>query len=429
MDIQVILQMFGIIGVISIVSIILYLFTSIGKNVTRLKVAEKYPSIKSSDFLLNLATGSGGNVHSFDVENCQIFSDNEAYFQALLEDVSKAKESISLMTYAWDYDECSQKLFEALAEAVERGVTVRLLVDAFGSQMTRKDIKRLEAKGMIISLFRPFEIGKISIYFARLHRRAFIFDGKIGYFGGAGISKMWLQKHSENSEVFKDVMYRVTGVAVFPIASTFGELWSAGTSVVTQDLFHNDLFFSRSETINSFSLSHAPRKDIHPLTYAYWYSFMCAKKEIVVVSPYFIPGVALMDILCEKAKSGVRVKVITQGTYESSFVLFTNRSYYQRLLECGVEVYEYKKQHLHTKLTIIDSCFTICGSANFDIRSQRINHEFIFGIQSEEFAKRNLDIIASYDPVLEKIDKEAWNNRPIWKIVLERSLRQFSEQF
>ena len=431
MDIQLIFQVLGVIGFVSIISAILYLFTSIGKNVTKLSVVEKFPAINSLDFLLNLATGTGGNIHKFDTNNCQIFYDNDKYLQALLKDITEAKDSISLLTYAWEYDEYSKKIFDALAEAVKRGVVVRLLIDAHGSQISSSDIDKIKAEGILVSLFRPLEIGKLSIYMARVHRRAFIFDGKIGYFGGAGISKMWLSKLEETNKVFEDTMYRVTGEAVLPIASTFGELWTSGSAEVAQDLFIKESLLNDNDSkiINSFSLSHAPRIDVHPLTYAYWYSFMCAKKEIVIVSPYFVPGMVLMDILCKKALSGVKVKLIVQGTYEFGIVQFMNHSYYQRLLECGIEVYEYKKPHLHTKVTVIDNCFTICGSANFDIRSQRINHEFIFGIQSEDFAKRNLNIISSYKPNLEKIVKAEWEKRPAWKMVSERILKQFSEQF
>ena len=328
----------------------------------------------------------------------------------------------------WEYDTISSKFFDALKAAVMRGVEVNLLIDSFGSSIDKKIIKELEDLGIHIQIFRPFKIGKVSLYAGRAHRRAFIFDSRLGYFGGSSISKKWFTKRRKDQVVYDDIMYRVTGEAVAHLESSFGELWSSYSGIILQGKRITREVDS-SMSINAFSLSHIPRMDIHPITYTFWYACMCARAEIVIINPYFIPGTTLLNILCQKAKSGVRVQVITQGTSEMFFVQGACHSYYETLLACGVEIYEHTKPHLHTKVLVIDKHFTIGGSLNFDIRSQRINHELVFGVQSDTFASDNLEVLKIYQPFLKKINLDVWRKRPYIHKLFENSMHYLSEQF
>ena len=127
-----------------------------------------------------------------------------------------------------------------------------------------------------------------------------------------------------------------------------------------------------------------------------WYSLLCARDEIIICTPYFVPGRRIMNVLVRQAKAGVKVKVLTQGTDELWFVRDTARQYYDELLAAGAEVFEYTQPHLHTKLVVIDKAWTLFGSANVDIRSQRINHENILCIQDKAIADKNLQVIKNY---------------------------------
>jgi len=427
MDIISILLALGIIGFFALVSAILYLFTSFGKNVTTLATLDKTPAVTTQAFLANIATSCGGSLLHFPTDSCQILNDNTTYFKTLLADIRQAKTSIVLLTYVWKSDEYSAELFDSLCAAAQRQVVVRLLVDAEGGTISAKTITKLREAGVEIYFFRPFEIGKLSLYISRVHRRAFLIDGTIGYFGGMSLSKRWFKTALDKDYVYTDIMYRTTGEAVAPIASTFGELWSAYSGTIAQDLVSPDTFLNRRQS-NAFSLSHSPRQDVHPLTYAFWYAIMCAKEEIIIVNPYFIPGKAIAKILCQKAQAGVRVKIITQGTSETRLVQASCRSYYQQLLTAGVEIYEHQQKHLHTKVLVVDSYFTIAGSANLDLRSQRINLEFIIGIQSAEFATKHLEIITSYQTDLKQINRRDWVNRPWYRKLIQHTLHLFSEQ-
>lgn len=420
---------FAAIGVSSVVGIILYLFSTIGKNANPLRISESYPSVRSEQFLLNAAVASNASLTNFSVEQCKVFSENRQYFESLLDDIGKAKKSIALMTYVWEEDEISERVFVALKAACQRGVMVRLLIDAYGNTITKRRLRELSESGVRVVLFRPFAPGKISRYYSRVHRRAYIFDGQIGYFGGSAISKRWFKTAKQNDYAFDDIMYRVTGEPVLPIAAAFGELWSAYGGVIAQDLYvPHPKTKPTPISKNALALAHSPQVDVHPLTYLLWYSCMCAQDSITIVNPYFIPGHALVELLCSKAKAGVRVKIITQGTNQMWYVRAASQYVYDTLLECGVEIYEHMRPHLHSKVMIVDEHLTLCGSANFDIRSQRINFELVLAVQSDEFARQNLAIFKEYKPVAKPIELDSWRKRSWRQQLVERLVSQFNEQ-
>lgn len=427
--ILIVLAALGLAGIFGFLVLFSILFTSIGKNVGDIAVSEAVPSVKNPQFIANLATISGGQLHHFDESKCEIFTDNEIYFERLLADIAKAKDNICIVTYVWEYDEYSKEFFNSLKEAAERGVKVRLLIDAHGSTVKDKTLEKLRNAGLMVSVFRPFRLGKLTLYYARVHRRAYIFDGKVGYFGGAAISRQWFKRSLPNDFVYHDVMYRVRGSLVEPIAGSFGELWSTCANNIAQDMYLLEENPISRQSVNAVTLSHIPRIDVHPLTNAFWYICMAAQEEISLVTPYFVPGKALADLLCQKARSGVRIKIVTQGTKEIWPVQIAARSYYAELLDAGVEIFEHQVPHLHTKILIIDNHFTLAGSANFDIRSQRINHEFVAGVQSSEFATKNKELLQAYEADLKQVDAEAWHHRPLYKRVVEKIMLGLSEQF
>lgn len=425
--IEVITIAFALVGVVALATLVLFLFSSVGKCVENMYIKSAVASIGSKEFLTHVAVTSGGEVISFDQDQCEIFTDNKQWFERLTQDVKTAQVYISISTYIWEEDEASVTFFKALIDAVNRGVEVRLLIDSFGSSMKKELIERLKSSGIIVKHFRPFAFGKLSFYFSRNHRRSYIFDGTVAYIGGASVSEKWFRNHGKKFTPYEDVMYRMKGQAVFQASIAFGELWTAASGEVLQ-LPSSDLN-TEANQLNALFLNHSPRVDVHPYTYLLWYSCMAAKEKIIICSPYVVPGEAMAKLLIQKARSGVSIQIITQGTKEIWFVSRTGQSYYESFLEAGIQIYEYRgPAHLHTKLTVIDDLWTIIGSANFDIRSQRINHESVLGVSDQPFAARNSHIAAGYIENARNIELERWRRRPYSRKILEKMLTSLSEQ-
>lgn len=415
-------------GWVALVSVLIHYFSPAGKCVKYMSVSKSVPSIESNNFLLNAAVASGAELTYFNAEQCEILSDNRTWYLSLTKDVEHASRSIYISTYIWEADEVSGEFFAALVRAVKRGVEVRLLMDDFGNSLSKEVIQKLKDGGIKVKRFRPLKFGKLSFYFSRNHRRSYIFDEEVAYIGGASVSKRWFVRPSRKFSTYNDVMYRYSGSAVRQALAAFGELWTATGGEVLQFPLA-DVLTRGNEYYNSLFLNHAPRVDIHPYTYLLWYSCMVAKKSIVLCSPYMLPGEAMSQLLIQKAKAGVSVTLITQGTNEIWFVSEAGRSYYEQFLQAGITIYECQgNAHLHAKISIVDDSWSMVGSANFDTRSQRINHESILGVQSKSFAERNMKILGGYIATAKQIDLKEWQRRPFYKKILEQSLSFFSEQ-
>lgn len=418
----------AIVGWAALLSAVIHFFSPAGKCVKHMSISTSVPSIESENFLLNAAVTSGAELIHFNAEQCEILSDNRTWYLSLTKDVEHATRSIYISTYIWEADEVSGEFFAALVRAVKRGVEVRLLMDDFGNSLTAAVMQKLKDGGIKVKRFRPLKLGKLSFYFSRNHRRSYIFDEETAYIGGASVSKRWFVRPSRTVDTYTDVMYRFGGSAVRQALAAFGELWTATGGEVLQFPFP-EILTEGSQYHNALFLNHAPRVDIHPYTYLLWYSCMVAKKNIVLCSPYLLPGEAMAELLVQKARAGISVTLITQGTNEIWFVSAAGRNYYEQFLNAGITIYEcHGEAHLHAKMSIIDDSWSMVGSANFDLRSQRINHESILGVQSKSFAERNSKILEGYISSAKKIDLKEWQQRPFYNKLLQKSLSYFGEQ-
>lgn len=418
-----------VLGVFGIIFFISYFFTAIGKNTHLLKTAEKLFSVESLEFLYTVSSITKSAPQHVTPDDIEIISTNEVFYKSLLSDIENAQQKISIVTYVWADDESTNRLFSALKSAVHRGVAVRLLIDSFGSSIPQSVIDDLSASGMRVEKFRPFQIGKISQYSVRTHRRSFVFDDMVAYIGGGSLARTWLKNTLTDEFTYHDMMYRCTGNSVLAAISAFHELWISVTGEVVQLASIETFNIPDSCQPNFVSLVHTPQIDIHPFTYVLWYSLMCARKEIIMCSPYFVPGRRITDVLIRKARAGIKIKLITQGTDELWFVRDTARQYYDELIAAGIEIYEYQIPHLHAKVIVVDRVWTLFGSANVDIRSQRINHENIFCIQNDEIAVKNLAVIDGYLKNSIYLKKTHWQKWPWWRKIRAKIIKNFSEQF
>jgi cardiolipin synthase len=103
--------------------------------------------------------------------------------------------------------------------------------------------------------------------------------------------------------------------------------------------------------------------------------FFAARHELTVTTPYYVPDSSIQNALCAAAWRGVKTKIIFPARNDSFIVGAASRSYYQELLDAGVEIYEYQHGVLHTKSLTLDGEVTLIGSANMDRRSFELNYE------------------------------------------------------
>jgi cardiolipin synthase len=151
-----------------------------------------------------------------------------------------------------------------------------------------------------------------------------------------------------------------------------------------------------------------------------------AQEEILITTPYFIPGESMLEALTIAALSGLSVKLLVPGVSDSKLVNTAARSYYEELLKAGVEIYQYQKGFVHAKTLVADGKLSVIGTANMDYRSFELNFEVNALIYDCDFSRKLREVFYNDLKDAEKIDPVAWANRSVFKQMKEKVARLLS---
>jgi cardiolipin synthase A/B len=358
-----------------------------------------------------------------------ILQNGDAFYPAMLEAIRNAKDSINFEVYIFEPDEIGRQFMDAFKERARAGTEVRLLLDGFGGiKMTKRYRDELQEAGVLVSRFRPFLLRNLVRFYKRTHRRAIVIDGRIGFTGGAAVSKKW-KGNVSNPHEWRDSMTRVTGPMVAGIQSAFANNWVYCTGEVIAGPRFFPLFEPGAGPCG-LSVVSSPSDALQPIRLLFWVSFINAQQRLWICNSYFIPDDRLRSAAIERAKSGVDVRILVPGNHTDALpVQAAGRSYYQELLEAGVRIFEFQPAMMHAKTTVVDGVWSIVGSANLDERSMELNEENVLGIADKDFAQsieRGLtaDFARSREILLEE-----WRKRSILHRCMERVCKILIEQY
>ncbi|AEI63551.1 phospholipase D-like domain-containing protein [Corallococcus macrosporus] len=293
--------------------------------------------------------------------------ENGYIFDAIEEEILAARTSIHITSYIWRPGEPSDRLVRALA-ARRPGVACRVLVDPLGSVNFEAVRPALAASGCDARYFRPIQGDFAALDAVRLrarsHRKLVVRDGEVGITGGWGIWKSWMG-NAQSAEYWRDMNIRVEGPAVREMQVAFAQNWQeAGGDFLPATDFPEPRYAGDARagfvasTDNRF-LSDARRMTL--LTIA------AARERLWIANSYFIPSDAISDMLLEKVKQGVDVRVIVPGRHHDvAPVHAAQRASYARLLEGGVRIWEYELSMMHSKTMLVDDSLSVVGSTNMD---------------------------------------------------------------
>ncbi len=360
----------------------------------------------------------------------KLLINGEMKFPEVLSALESAKHHIHIEYYIYEDDEIGQKIEEVLIRKAKEGVEVRFIYDDFGSRsIRRKLVPRLKAAG--VQAFAFHEI--IFIAFAnrlnyRNHRKIIIVDGLTGFVGGINVSDRYINK--ENSPTFwRDTHLRIDGPGVQYLQTLFIADWNF---CANDNLEPNSLYFPERSSIPKFGdkvvqiAASGPDCDTSTILFSMLQVIYGAQEEIFISTPYFIPGESIMNALVVSALGGLRVKLLVPYDSDSVFVNAAARSYYIELLNAGVEIYLYQKGFMHAKTMIADRKISVVGTANMDHRSFDLNFEVNAIVYDKDFAN---ELRATFIHDLEdsiKIDQLEWENRPVYRKLLNKIARLVS---
>lgn len=342
-------------------------------------------------------------------------------FPAMLEAIAGAKEFISLETYIFQPDAIGTTFRDALTDAAERGVEVRLIFDSIGAYETDEVFWRplSQAGGQLLEFHRVSErrIGWSKRFNRRDHRKVLVVDGQIGFCGGINIHDEELPE-SQGGANWRDVHVRIEGPAVRELHRLFLSIWKyeRGPEAPAQRLLPKPPPAGDVHVMVLATDALKMRRTIHR---AYLHAIKNAKRFIYLWNPYFIPDRGVRRALKNAAGRGVDIKVIVPARGDIAAVQFASRNLYERLMRDGVQIYEWREHVMHAKCGVIDGLWSTVGSFNLDHRSLLHNLELNamiydegFGDQMIKMFERDLDHCAQVDPY-------TWKFRPLIDRVFE----------
>jgi cardiolipin synthase A/B len=355
------------------------------------------PTASSPDAqeLARLAQGATG-LPPVTARDVRLLVDGAAKYDALIEDIGRAQYQVHLEYYIYMPDHSGTALRDALVACANRGVKVRLLLDAIGSgACSAAFLAPLVDAGGEVAWFHPTRFWRFwwrPWMNLRTHRKIAVIDSRVGYTGGINITD------DENERIrvdaYRDLHLRIEGDAVRVLQLVFAEDWVYATgdrSFISE--VARTLPEPEAGTISAQVLTSGPDSSweaIHRLQVGLIHA---ARERVWLVTPYFVPGEAAMMALTSAALGGLDVRLMVPRMSDSKLVTLAARSYYDDLLDAGVKIYEYGPRMLHTKALLVDEASTMFGSSNFDHRSFRLNFEVGVLFQDRDLGARLAKLI------------------------------------
>lgn len=297
-------------------------------------------------------------------------------FPAMLEAIQQARHSVSLLTYIFDRDEIGLAFAKALGDATRRGVEVRVLIDAAGTRYSWPTILRtLRQKGVRYARFLPlFSMGRLLAMNLRTHRKILVTDGVLGFTGGMNIRVGNCLNRNPRSPV-QDLQFRVRGPVVSQMQEAFADDWlfSTGESLRGETWFPKPV---RAGEVFARGVSDGPDEDFEKLRWTLLGALSIARYSVQILTPYFLPDRAVVSALNTAAMRGVRIDIILPSKSNLPFVQWASEAMWWQVLEHGCQIWLTPPPFDHSKLMIVDGCWVLLGSANWDSRSLRLNFEF-----------------------------------------------------
>ncbi len=367
-------------------------------------------SLTSEEILVTIAGTTGAPFH--DGNTLSIMKNGDEFYPVMLEAVQNAKNSITMEAYIYWAGDIGRKFADAFAERAKSGVPVRILLDAVGSSTIGKDVlKVLEDGGCRVDWYNPIRWSSLWRTNHRTHRKSLIIDGRIGFTGGAGVADMWLG-NALNCKQWRDTHARLEGPAVTPLQTGFAQNWVQTTG----EIITGPDFFPVIDPVGPLSVQtimSSPESGASPARLMYYLSIVAARKSIDIANPYFVPDEVAIETLIDAKKRGVRVRIMVSGKHNDNSAARRNSvRLCGRLLQAGIEVWEYNTTMLHQKTMVVDSIWSTIGTANFDSRSFAHNEESNICVHDAGIAGCLSQHFEDDMKACDKLNLRKWRRRP-----------------
>lgn len=385
--------------------------------IARIKEPYNYKA-KLAESLTDLAPTTGNKV--------TVISGYDNLIHQMTTNIHKAKEYVYVEFFAIALDESTEAFFQAMEDAVARGVKVYVLYDYLGSKKYpryKEMKKRLTAIGAKWHPMLPLTLrySKYNRPDLRNHRKIVVIDNTDAYIGSLNlIDKTY---HRKDDISYIELVAHFQGPTVNEAAAVFASDWYCESGEILKDFMTNSISSPKGAQIAQVIPS-GPGYPYENNLKFFVSLIQSAEKSVTITNPYLVPDESLLNALLSASLRGVKVSILNSEAMDQWMVGHAQRSYYEELVNAGVTISLYKKPQLvHEKFMAIDDEVAIIGSSNLDVRSFVLNHECTIAVYDVATAKA---LVKHHNELLRsstQVNLATWRKRSGWQSFLDSIAR------
>ncbi|WP_040282975.1 phospholipase D-like domain-containing protein [Tessaracoccus massiliensis] len=305
-----------------------------------------------------------------------VYTYGEYLFDAMIEAIDAAEETIYFETYIWKGDATGRRFRDALTRAADRGVEVYAVWDSFANLVVPRSFFRSIPSAIHTMPHPAIPIPWSPRSWGRDHRKLLTVDGRIGFVGGYNIGSLY-------ATGWRDTHARIVGPGVAELDNAFIDFWNLHVKRNNGRIEHNP----QRDWLTTVRLHrNTPRIQVYPIRNMYLEAIDRAASRIWLTHAYLIPDDDLVAALRDAVNRGVDVRIIVPERSNHVVADWLSRGYYTDLLRSGVKLHLYKGAMVHAKTATIDGMWSTIGTANLDRLSLRGNYEVNLEVTDEDVA-------------------------------------------
>jgi cardiolipin synthase A/B len=359
-----------------------------------------------------------------------LIDDYEGSIAAMAAEIDSAVTFVHVEFYIVSLDATTRHFFAAMEAAVNRGVTVRVLLDhvastrSVGHKETLAELDRIGVAWHFLLPVQPLK-GKYQRPDLRNHRKLVVVDGRVGFMGSQNLIDRSYNspKNLARGLQWQELMTRLTGPVVSELNAIFLSDWYSETDeLITHEHVRADAVpVDTSEwAVDCQVVPSGPGFENENNLRLFLALLHSAQERAIITSPYFVPDEAMMYAMTSACQRGLDVQLFVSEIGDQGPVFHAQRSYYRELLRAGVRIFMYPAPYiLHSKHFSVDDSVAVIGSSNMDIRSCSLNLEVSLLLHGRSFVAQMRAVEAGYRAISTELTAEEWAKQPERATVLD----------
>ena len=355
-----------------------------------------------------------------DQQPYRLYNIPAAYYDAMLQDISNARKYVYFEIYKFYDDEVGAKFREIFTRKAKEGVEVKLLIDSWGAAVPDGYFRELTDNRGEVRYFTKIKyvIDFFTENHRRNHRKILVVDDRISWIGSANVTAYSLS--------WRELMLRMENEQ---LAISFKKVFNLDFKIYNRYFYEKNSFIRLIRHEDFEIVRDVPSITKKRINKKFIRLIKNAEKQILIETPYFLPGYFLRKALINACKRGVDVTVVVPRHSDVMLIDILRNRYLGPLNREGLRFRYYLPGNLHGKAMLIDREIFAIGSPNFDYRSFRYMHEIVLIGREESIVQQLDEHISMTLKETEPFDYDKWRDRPKLQMLIEWLLLPFRHFF